>query len=76
MSEINDDLEVITNKNYYQAKAIILAVGCYHRKLGLENEDKLIGKGISYCATCDGHFYKDKTTAVIGGGNTALEDCL
>lgn len=74
--EVNDDLEVITSKDYYQARSIIFAVGMEHRKLGLENEDKLIGKGISYCATCDGHFYKDKVCAVVGGGNVALEDAL
>ena len=68
--------KVVTSKNIYKAKAIILATGSLNRKLGLENEDDLIGKGISYCATCDGAFYKEKRVAVIGGGNTALEDAL
>ena len=68
--------EVITTKNTYQAKAIILATGCENRKLGLSNEEELVGKGISYCATCDGAFYKNKDVAVVGGGNTALEDAL
>lgn len=73
----NDDYkEVITNKEKYKTKAIILATGNENRKLGLENEDNLVGKGISYCATCDGNFYKDKEVAVVGGGNTALEDAL
>ena len=73
----NSDIkEVITNKNTYKTKAIILATGSVNRKLKLSNEDKLIGKGISYCATCDGGFYKNKIVAVVGGGNTALEDSL
>ena len=68
--------EVITNKNTYQANTIILACGCENRKLGLSNEDELVGRGVSYCATCDGAFYKKKNVAVVGGGNTALEDAL
>ena len=68
--------EVITSKNKYLAKAVILATGSENRKLGIENENDLIGKGISYCATCDGAFYKNKNVAVVGGGNTALEDAL
>ena len=71
-----DYKEVITSKNRYKCKAIILATGSDNRKLELENEDNLIGKGISYCATCDGNFYKDKIVAVIGGGKTAIEDAL
>lgn len=73
---IDDDKNVITNNGSYKAKAIILATGVDNRKLKIENEDKLIGKGISYCATCDGNFYKNKVVAVVGGGNTALEDAL
>lgn len=68
--------EVITNNNIYKAKTLILATGSENRKLGLDNEDEFIGKGISYCATCDGAFYKDKVVTVVGGGNTALEDAL
>ena len=68
--------EVITNKDKYSTKAIIIATGLKTRKLGLEHEEELIGKGISYCATCDGNFYKNKITMVVGGGNTALEDAL
>ena len=55
---------------------MIIATGSENRKLGLSNEDQLVGKGISYCATCVGAFYKGKTVAVVGGGNTALEDAL
>lgn len=72
----NKEKEVITTKNKYTTKTIILATGSENRKLGLDNEDELIGKGISYCATCDGAFYKNKDVAVVGGGNTALEDAL
>lgn len=68
--------EVATEKNTYSARAVIIATGSANRKLGLENEDELVGKGVSYCATCDGAFYKGKTVAVVGGGNTALEDAL
>ena len=67
---------VSTSKNEYQAKAVILATGSENRKLGLQNEDRLLGRGISYCATCDGAFFRKKTVAVVGGGNTALEDAL
>jgi thioredoxin reductase (NADPH) len=72
----NDFKEVITTKNTYKTKTIILATGAENRKLKLENEDDLVGKGVSYCATCDGAFYKNKDVAVVGGGNTALEDAL
>ena len=72
----NDYKEVRTNNNKYQAKSVIIATGAKNRKLGLDHEDDYIGKGISYCATCDGNFYKKKDVAVIGGGNTALEDAL
>lgn len=76
---INDggsEKEVITNKETYIAKAVIIATGSKNRKLGLMNEDEFIGKGISYCATCDGSFYKNKVVCVVGGGNTALEDTV
>ena len=72
----NEYKEVMTSKNTYQTKTIIIATGADNRKLGLENESDLIGKGISYCATCDGNFFKKKDVAVVGGGNTALEDAL
>lgn len=73
---IDDDNTVITNTDKYHAKAIILATGASNRKLNIPLEDKYVGKGISYCATCDGHFYKDRVVAVVGGGNTALEDAI
>ena len=68
--------EVITNKDSYKSKSVIIATGSKNRKLGLNNEDKLIGKGISYCATCDGMFFKDKVVAIYGGGNSAIDDAL
>ena len=66
--------KVITNKNNYEAKAIIIATGKDNRKLGFE--DKYIGRGVSYCAMCDGAFYKGKNVAVVGGGNSAIDDTL
>lgn len=75
--EINNSNKIIvTNNSKYECKTIILATGSDNRKLGLENEDELIGKGVSYCATCDGNFYKDKVVAVVGGGNAALQEAL
>lgn len=71
-----DIKKVITKDNEYKCKSIIIATGCGIRKLGIDREDELIGKGISYCATCDGAFFKNKDVAVVGGGNTALEDAL
>ena len=60
----------------YQGKSIILATGSENRRLNLPNEVDYIGKGLSYCATCDGNFFKNEDVAVIGGGNTALEDAI
>lgn len=75
--ENSDNLKkVITKNNVYEAKTVIIATGSSVKKLGLENEEKLIGKGISYCATCDGAFFRGKSVAVQGGGNTAIEDAL
>lgn len=71
-----DHLTVVTEKNKYECKECILALGVVSRKLNLENEENLTGKGVSYCATCDGIFYKGKDVAVNGGGNTALDDAL
>lgn len=68
--------KVVTSKEEYECKCIIIATGCENRKLGLPLEEELTGRGISYCATCDGNFYKGKVVAVVGGGNTALEDAL
>jgi len=66
--------EVKTKDKSYEGKTVILATGAKNRSLGLEKEEELVGKGISYCATCDGMFYRGKVVAVNGGGNTAVED--
>ena len=75
--EVNGEEKIVhTAKEDYQAKAVILATGAKNRPLGLEHEKEGIGAGISYCATCDGMFYRGKDVAVAGGGNTALEDAI
>lgn len=68
--------KVITTDNTYETKTIIIATGCKYRLLGLENEVNLIGKGIHFCVSCDGAFYKDKIVAVIGGGNSAVINAI
>jgi len=68
--------KVITTNYEYVSKALIIATGSTPKKAGFEGEEEYIGKGVSYCAVCDGFFYKDKTVAVIGGGDTALEEAL
>ncbi len=65
-----------TAKDVFEAKTVILALGAYPRELGLSNERAFRGRGVSYCATCDGMFYKDKTVVIVGGGNTAVADAL
>ncbi|MBQ3493800.1 MAG: thioredoxin-disulfide reductase [Clostridia bacterium] len=75
--ELNADLKkVSTHKNLYEAKTVLICTGAYAKQLGAKNEKQFVGKGVSYCATCDGNFFKNKEVAVVGGGNTALEDCL
>ncbi len=68
--------KVKTSGAEYECRAVILATGAKNRPLGLDREQELIGSGISYCATCDGAFFKGRTVAVNGGGNTALEDAF
>ena len=68
--------EVETDDGVYRAKAVIIATGAGHKHLGLENEQNLVGRGIGYCASCDGMFYRGKTVAVVGGGNSAAADAL
>ena len=67
---------VITDSGEFEAGAVVIATGAKHRHLGLPNEEKFIGDGISFCAVCDGAFFRDKTVAVIGGGNSALQEAL
>lgn len=65
-----------TGREVLESRAVILATGASHRSLGCPGETELRGKGVSYCATCDGAFFRGKDVAVVGGGNTALEDAL
>ncbi|MBP5618821.1 MAG: FAD-dependent oxidoreductase, partial [Clostridia bacterium] len=67
---------VHTDDGVFEAKAVILAAGATHRMLGLPGEDRFVGEGISFCAVCDGAFYRGRTVAVIGGGNSALQEAL
>ncbi len=67
---------VVTDFGRYETRSVIIATGVKNRRLGADGEENLIGKGISFCAVCDGSFYKNKTVAVIGGGNTAVEDAI
>lgn len=67
---------VIGQQGVYEAKTLVLATGATHAKLGISGEEELAGMGVSYCATCDGAFFKNKTTAVIGGGDVAVEDAI
>ncbi len=76
IEHIQNKQQVITTSGKYIASAIILATGTKYKRLGIENEEKWIGKGISFCATCDGFFYQNKVVAVIGGGNTAVVNAL
>lgn len=75
--ELSGDIKTLqTPKEVYKARTVVLATGAQPRELGLPHERELRGKGVSYCATCDGMFYRGKTVAVVGGGNTAVADAL
>lgn len=76
VEKIVDKNTIKTNKSEYKTHTIIIATGLKRRALGLYGEKELVGSGVSYCATCDGNFYKDKDVAVVGGGNTAIEDAI
>ena len=75
---LDGEVKSVTTQNngVIEAKTVIIACGAEAKKLGVERETALIGKGISYCATCDGRFFKGRPVAVVGGGNTAVEDAL
>ena len=75
VDEGNRKLVFADNKKF-EAQAVIIAVGVHHRQLGLPNENELVGNGVSYCAVCDGAFFKDKVTGVVGGGNSALQEAV
>lgn len=82
----NDEVQLVTKENgifnikcaqkEYKAKTVIYCAGATHRKLGIKGEDEFLGKGVGYCAVCDGFFFRNKTALVIGGGNTAVTDAL
>ncbi|MFJ7997043.1 thioredoxin-disulfide reductase [Streptomyces sp. NPDC096310] len=74
--DLTSDIKTVTDTagTVHRAKAVIVTTGSQHRKLGLANEDALSGRGVSWCATCDGFFFKDQDIAVIGGGDTAMEE--
>lgn len=76
-AELTDDIKTVrTSLNEYSAKNVIIATGAKPRLLGVENEQSFVGAGLSYCATCDGGFFKGKVVAVIGGGDTAVTDAI
>ncbi|MEU3773044.1 thioredoxin-disulfide reductase [Streptomyces sp. NPDC032472] len=74
--DLTGEIKTVTDTagTVHRAKAVIVATGSQHRKLGLPNEDVLSGRGVSWCATCDGFFFKDQDIAVVGGGDTAIEE--
>jgi thioredoxin reductase (NADPH) len=74
--DLTGDIKTVTDTagTVHRAKAVIVTTGSQHRKLGLDNEDLLSGRGVSWCATCDGFFFKDQDIAVVGGGDTAMEE--
>lgn len=76
-TQLTETIKTVTCFNtVLKGKTVVIALGATTRKLNLENERQFVGRGISYCATCDGALFKDKTVAVVGGGNTALEDTM
>ena len=76
ISKTKNDFKIKTDKNEYDVKAVLLCTGTEYRKLGSPGEKELQGKGVSYCATCDGFFFKGKKVAVVGGGNSALIEAI
>lgn len=68
--------EVITEEKTYQGKTVIVATGCVHRKLGVPGEETFAGRGVSYCAVCDGAFFRNKKLLVVGGGDSAVEEAI
>ena len=75
--ELNSDIKkIITNDKTFTAKTVIIATGAKPQKLNIKGEKEFFGRGVSYCAVCDGAFYRDKTVAVIGGGNAAVEEAI
>lgn len=74
---LNEDIKTVkTHKNTYNSKGVVIATGLRSRPLDAKNQSEYVGKGLSYCATCDGNFFKDKIVAVVGGGDVAMHDCI
>jgi len=73
---LNEGFRVHTKKDHYDCKYLVLAMGRSHKHLGVPGEDKLSGAGVSYCATCDGFFFKNKTVCVVGGGDSAVSQAI
>lgn len=76
VTNMGDIKKVATDMGEYEAKSVIICTGSKHRQLGLANENELIGKGVSYCAVCDGAFFSGADVAIVGGGNTALQEAI
>ncbi len=76
VEKVGDHFKILTSKGEYETKSVIIALGRKHRKLNVPGESEFAGKGVSYCAICDGFFFAGKIVAVVGGGNTALVDAL
>ena len=75
--DLMGDIKTInTHKNKYSAKNVIIATGAYAKPLDVKNEKKFLGRGVSYCATCDGNFFKNNVVAVVGGGNASMDDAI
>ncbi|EOT30142.1 thioredoxin reductase (NADPH) [Enterococcus saccharolyticus subsp. saccharolyticus ATCC 43076] len=76
IKDCGDYKEVVTGDKTFQAKTVIIATGCEHRKLGVAGEDEFAGRGVSYCAVCDGAFFRNRKLLVIGGGDSAVEEAI
>ncbi|MCR5505518.1 MAG: FAD-dependent oxidoreductase [Bacilli bacterium] len=76
LTKVGDEFILKGNDGEYRAKTVLIASGTKEKKIGVPKEDEFLGHGVSYCALCDGHFFKDKTVVVIGGGNAALKEAL
>ena len=76
LTRVGDHLELTVDGQPVHAKAVLLATGSNHRKLGVPGEEELYGRGVHYCATCDGAFYRDKTLIAVGGGNSAVQEAI
>ena len=76
IKKAGDKFKLLTSKGEYEAGAVIICTGTVHKKLGVKGEKELAGRGVSYCATCDGFFFKDKKVVVVGGGNSAVAEAL